>query len=276
MKSSLDALLYRVLLGDPDLGDDFNEEYQEYAVKRAAELIDAHNDLKSIQKYEVRLRLAGHLCPREAFNHDPQSRKSRHRIIKEYLEDSFSFEEDDADELSRELSKTLDVWEEGRKSVTSFKNRLLKKQNNQCAHCHVDFSSEPRTSDERDMYKPYHPKTELRHTPEVDHIEPVSTFGTNKMDNLQVLCRLCNHGKGDGLGVDVSSEIDNAGKSVKEVSWKHRARIFYQVVKRHSRTCQICGSSDAELTIRRINPKGAYVRSNLIPVCVSCVDWNDA
>jgi 5-methylcytosine-specific restriction endonuclease McrA len=33
-------------------------------------------------------------------------------------------------------------------------------------------------------------------TLEIDHIRPVSRGGTNDPDNLQVLCRDCNAGKG--------------------------------------------------------------------------------
>ena len=41
---------------------------------------------------------------------------------------------------------------------------------------------------------------------EVDHIHPVSNNGQTTMDNLQVLCKPCNRGKGSR---QINSDVDN-------------------------------------------------------------------
>ena len=48
-----------------------------------------------------------------------------------------------------------------------------------------------------DEYKPiYNDRNESYYTNlEIDHILPISSLGSSELDNLQILCRLCNSGK---------------------------------------------------------------------------------
>lgn len=105
---------------------------------------------------------------------------------------------------------------------------------------------------------------------EVDHVEAVSALGTNVVDNLQLLCRLCNRGKADGLGVDVRHEAKFAGTTIDMVPVSHRARMLYYVIVRDRSRCCACESGTDELTVRPIVPSGGYLRSNLRALCVDC------
>ncbi|WP_371683447.1 hypothetical protein [Solirubrobacter soli] len=90
------------------------------------------------------------------------------------------------------------------------------------------------------------------------------------MRNLQLLCRLCNAGKGDGLGMEVRHEAAFAGYSVERIPTAHLARLVYYVIDRDNRHCTQCDRDDLELTIRPIVDTGGVVRSNLRTVCVAC------
>ena len=121
-----------------------------------------------------------------------------------------------------------------------------------------------------DPYKPYFESPDELLTMEVDHREAVSGLGTNIVDNLQLLCRLCNAGKGDGLGVDVRQEARFAGTPILDVPRSHRARMLFAVIDRDDRKCTVCESAETELTVRPVVRDGAYVRSNLYTVCFDC------
>jgi 5-methylcytosine-specific restriction endonuclease McrA len=82
--------------------------------------------------------------------------------------------------ISREQLLSGNISLPERKTI-SLKDRwlILKQGNYKCAKCGASPS--------RDH------SVEL----EIDHIYPVSRGGSNSLDNLQVLCRLCNQGKKD-------------------------------------------------------------------------------
>jgi 5-methylcytosine-specific restriction endonuclease McrA len=234
------------------------------------EYLDFKSDDFERQQYRLRLHLAMHFCPKSALDYDKSSRHARFELIEGYLVEEFGFESDQVESLARGIAKLLDTWEKEREVVTSHKDRLLAKQNYRCRHCRVKFDSDPITAEMEDPYKPYHPVTKERLSPEVDHIEPISVWGTNDINNLQVICRLCNHGKGDGLGIDPKAEISSAARPVKSVGWSHRASMFFYVTQRFDSKCQRCQGVNSELTIRPIREKGCFVQSNLCAVCVDC------
>jgi hypothetical protein len=122
-----------------------------------------------------------------------------------------------------------------------------------------------------DAYKPYYEAPEELLRPEVDHIEAISALGTNTLSNLQVLCRLCNAGKGRGLGLNLRDEVRYAGTPIGEISRAHRCSLVYYVIRRDGQRCTRCDGTLDELTIRPIVDSGAIVRSNLRTVCTACI-----
>ena len=124
-----------------------------------------------------------------------------------------------------------------------------------------------------DAHKPYYHSPEELRSLEVDHIDAVSALGTNAVENLQLLCRLCNWGKGDGLGVEVRAEAQYAGCAIRNVGMRHRAAMLYYTIERDAGMCGLCSSSSNELTVRPLLDSGCFVRSNLHAVCVECADW---
>jgi hypothetical protein len=135
----------------------------------------------------------------------------------------------------------------------------------------MKFYETPVTALNLDEFKPYHHALEELIKPEVDHIEAISCLGTNELINLQALCRLCNEGKGDGLGIDIRHEVRWSGVPVDQVDRSHRARVLYHVILRDNRCCRLCRDERKELTVRKVRDDGAYARSNLLTVCVDCV-----
>lgn len=271
LRQEIEVLFHRLLLGDPaDFDGGPGAAEYEYAFARAEQLLHAAEDQAEGRRFELRLRLALHLAPAAAIAYDPTNPVPRHRLIHDHLTAEFGRDETHADRLSRDIAKVLRSWEEDRRSVAGHREDLLKHQNQRCAHCHVHFLVPSPVELSKDELKPYHlAPLELR-VPEVDHIEAVSCLGTNQLSNLQVLCRLCNAGKGDGLGLDVRREMNYAGCRPVEADRHYRAQLVYSVILRDRRKCTSCNGRPTELTIRMVRPEGALVRSNLKTLCCGC------
>lgn len=269
IRQEIDVLFQRLLLGDPSEFDapPGQAEY-DYAFARAFELLHAHQDQIEGRRFELRLRLALHLSPAEAIAYDSTNSIPRYRLIRQHLVEQFHRPPELADQLARDIAKVLRNWEEGREAVAGHLSQLLMRQDYRCAHCNMHFNTPPATEKNRDPLKPYHLAPEELKSPEVDHIEAVSCLGTNELRNLQVLCRLCNGGKGDGLGLDVRREMKFSGFPPEEADRHYRAQLLYYVILRDQRRCRRCSSNQDELTIRQLRPAGALARSNMITVCV--------
>jgi hypothetical protein len=271
---SIDALLQRLLLGDRHLeAAGFPPDLLEYAETRTASVLGMTTERESVMRTELRLRLALHLSPGRAVAYDPANPAPRHRLIETFITEHFGIEREEASPLARDVAHTLSVWDEDRASVIANADRLLQRQYHRCAHCGVDFRSAPWTLTTKDAYKPYHEAREELLRPEVDHIEAISLLGTNDLANLQVLCRLCNLGKGDGLGISVREELTQARTPISLLPRGYRIRAFYATVLRDKKRCKMCDNSrsNSELTVRLRHAQGSYVRSNLHTVCVRCV-----
>ncbi|MDT4850723.1 HNH endonuclease [compost metagenome] len=108
-------------------------------------------------------------------------------------------------------------------------------------------------------------------SPEVDHIMAVSKDGTNQSDNLQVLCALCNRGKGDGGGVRSTSELRYCHLPIEDVPRGHRMALLYYRLAMDKFTCTACGSKDKELTVRMDRSRGLVTLTNLRSICYACI-----
>jgi 5-methylcytosine-specific restriction endonuclease McrA len=157
--------------------------------------------------------------------------------------------------------EVLDDWDARRERVSGHVEELLRRQRGRCAHCGVIIHPSPKPVDPADPLKPYGESPEELLAPEVDHIEPISGFGTNELKNLQVLCALCNRGKGDGLGVSLRDEARYAAVPVREVPLSHRIRMLYYVLARDRAT--IPHPLSAEYSVQFVRGDGGYLRSNL-------------
>ncbi len=240
------------------------------ALDWASRLLNETDERDSTERLQLRLRLALHLSPREAINYTPATPISRHRMIARYITEHFGMTTEQSDKLGRDVARLFQKWEEGRESVYELAASLLGKQGRVCAHCRYPFGTP--VASRRDFFKPYHESPDELTSPEVDHIEAISALGGNETDNLQVLCRFCNSGKGDGLGLKFTAELKYAGLQLKEVPLFHRSRLFYSVTLRDQQRCTTCQSTASELTVILLRTDGALVRSNLRTVCISCAN----
>jgi 5-methylcytosine-specific restriction endonuclease McrA len=229
----------------------------------------------------LKLRLALHFSPREAVYWDTTRTESRMEIVREHLIDNHNLEQVSADTLARSVVKTLKDWQSSRQKVREHLDFLLEKQNYKCACCNIELTDEYKDKlgekvQSGHIFDPYKPIYDIKNDffyldPEVDHIEPVSGFGLNNITNLQVLCRLCNQGKGDGLGFSIKKEHDNCYKELSDISWGHKAKMFYFRLEMDAFSCTECNSSTEELTIKPIREAGAFLLTNLKTVCVKCL-----
>ncbi|MDD5064968.1 MAG: HNH endonuclease signature motif containing protein [Phycisphaerae bacterium] len=80
--------------------------------------------------------------------------------------------------------------------MRKFKLVLYYKSDGKCAVCHKELSLEEAT---------------------VDHIKPKSKGGSDKEDNLRIVCRKCNGRKRDKVGVEKIQSIQNLTKGLKHI-----------------------------------------------------------
>lgn len=266
LRSAIDLLFQRLLLTSRMTGKFDDDPDLDHAFARARRILSSGIEERDTALFELRLRLAMHLCPADAIAFDRRRPVARMDLVARYIMEQHGRTEKESEEFARDVIRVLRAWEEERKSVTDHLEELWKRQERKCAHCCVRIylstaemeANPPETQVWKDEYKPYHlAPLELR-APEVDHVEPVSRLGDNRVENLQVLCRLWNAGKGDRLGIDVRSEASNAGASIEDIPRHLRLQMLYYVIARSNRKCFVCGSTKNELTIRKVNIAGAF------------------
>ena len=274
VREDIETLFMRLLLGSRvDRLVEADAMEVDYALARAIKLLEARQEQFDAQRFELRLRLAMHLSPANAIEYVPTNPTPRHQLISDHLRTEFGKQGDLVAQLARDVAKLLTSWDEVRHPASAHLNSLLERQRYRCAHCHVLLRSgtTPESVHRRDSYKPYFESEAELLSPEVDHIEAISSLGTNDVTNLQVLCRLCNGGKGDGLGLDVREELKNAGKPILELSVGYRSRMLYYTLLRSGQRCSACNSDERELTIRPIRENGGFIRTNIRATCYACL-----
>jgi len=280
-RNEIERLYQRFLLRHraPVLGAPSDPEL-DMAYRRAVRLLGAEIEWTRYQHFELRLRLALHFAPQAAIAFDPRSPLSRRVLIRDYLVSAHGRSLAEAEDLSTHVARILNAFDEKRRSVREYYPELVSRQKGRCAHCNVRLLSatgnlpnpSPHSLRTEDEYKPLYLAPYELLAPEVDHIEPISRLGRNDPDNLQVLCRFCNEGKGDLLGLDLRKEALLAGNAISEIPRRFRAEMHYYVLSRDCRTCIFCSDSGShELTVRKINIDGGYIRSNLHTVCSKCL-----
>lgn len=220
-----------------------------------------------------RLRVALHLAPLQAIDYSTSNPAARWKIVHRHL---LSIYQDTSAELlaqlARRIAETLADWQQPRGTTTSHRRAVWTKSGGRCCACHYDFlakSSPALTA--LDPYKPYFHSPDELTAEEIDHVVAISGVGTNDISNLQLLCRWCNFGKSDGLGVDVRKEAEYAAVPVSRTPRAHVASMFYMTLAGSAFTCERCdGDTRHELTARRRDERRGFVLSNLLSICYSC------
>lgn len=158
---------------------------------------------------------------------------------------------------------------------------LLQQQAGRCSVCGYKFKDQDLDEDESAdiLARVDHRLSTLDRSPVklhrkavLDHILPVYLAGDSPM-NWQILCKSCNSGKGDSiLGFDNGDWFGSTrGGRLTDIG----PRMFYMVLMRDG-GCRMCArtSHQVELRVRRRDPLGTDVYSNLIAACADLITRN--
>jgi 5-methylcytosine-specific restriction endonuclease McrA len=290
---TIEVVLAKAALGRPGFSEQisqigaFSRNPDERAFRKI--ILELLSDLfklpeidSTAKELEQRLRVALHLSPPEAIKYDRHRPEPRWMLVKAYIDANFQFPSEETEAIARMVASVLDDWEAKRKfGTTGYRGQLLRKQHYRCACCHLDFRDATRIECEEeriflgtvDPFKPYFDGQGVRDSmrPEVDHVAVISKDGTNSSDNLQILCALCNQGKGDGSGINISKELEYCALPVHQIPRSHRMNLFYYRLTLDRFSCSICKSTENELSVRLLRIGGAVTLTNLYSICYQCL-----
>jgi 5-methylcytosine-specific restriction endonuclease McrA len=221
-----------------------------------------------------RLRVALELAPVEAISYAASNPIARWQIIHDHLVKRYPLTTDDLiKQLARRIAVTLADWQEARTSTTPHRRAVWVRSRGKCSACHYDFAAKSSPALARlDPFKPYYRSPDELTSEEIDHLVAISGVGTNDINNLQLLCRWCNFGKGDGLGVDIRREAEYAAIPIDDIPRSHVASLFYMTLADNGFACQQCGAGDdQELTVRLRDDERGFLLSNLRSSCYQCL-----
>jgi hypothetical protein len=272
MIDTLDVALYAFSLTPPKADEPNSADlYRELMFARTSrEGLRRSADRESIYAAQ-RLRIALQLAPVEAIAYTNSNPVARWKLIQKHLAARYDGTAAElVTQLARRIAVTLADWQEPRGSTLTYRHSVWIKADGKCCSCHYDFEakSSPALSS-LDPFKPYYSSPEELTADEIDHIVAISGVGTNDVDNLQLLCRWCNFGKGDGLGVDIRKEAEYAARSLELIPRGHTAAMFYMTLADGEFKCENC-RAEAELTIRFRDRRHGFLLSNLFPTCYLC------
>ena len=253
-----------------------------------SELLGITKLRNELTEEEIKLKVALHLSPPSAIDYESGKKKKRWQLIKEYVTNYLEFDENSetTDNICKQASKILQKWNTkrrpGKTTFESQRDNLLRKCGNKCSNCNVSFSPQRLQKEitkyengKLDEYKSFYNEKQKDPTyylhPEIDHINPISSYGDERTENKTILCKLCNQGKTDGSQLSIRKEFDLANKSIQDVNVHDRHRLFYLCTYIHNKKCTICGTSN-EITIRKIIETGPLVLTNLKVICYTCLE----
>ena len=243
------------------------------------------SELEEQADLAVRLRVALSLCPADALTHRRSDRVSRLEKIERHLGEENLVPPEFVSRLADAINRTLDAWQVERENVAPYREQLLARDGGRCQSCRVSFDldhGDVASVRLRDPFKLVWVDPSRLLFPTVDHREPVSRFGTNQVDNLWLLCRFCNEGKGDGAPMLLKHELDfattlpwSSSATPQRNATAQSGRLVYRVLARYGFRCGQCARNEAELTIRKERERGVAVLSNLTSICVECLASQD-
>lgn len=231
-----------------------------------------------VDKYLLRLlldRARPFVLPKSVWSRRVGSSTNIQGVIGKHVSD-LGFEPTD-DRLVM-LQTLYRAFAEERKRQLPLTERLLNLSGFRCRLCGYAFRNEDLEatgiisphgfSDNRsDAYKPhYHiDKGNSPFMPTVDHLWPISLYGSNDPSNLAVLCQGCNNGKSDFLNFRQTRPFNGLPFRNEILSESSiRLQTFYVQLSRQP----VCyrsgrGPSEVELTIRPVNMNFPMVLDNL-------------